>query len=219
MEGGLFSSFANDTLRKGDTVEVMEPVGKFYTILDPAHKKNYLAFAAGSGITPVLSIIKTTLRTEPNSNFTLVYGNRSRSSIIFFEELEGLKNKFIDRFTFINILSRERTEAAINFGRIDPDKVGFHAYARIFISVKPAKDIQRVAQKLSNLAEVSFLAMISGKYDLELNVQCRDNNHLIELMERMHKIEGIYETETNMYLKVFKIAQPDLDLVKDLWVK
>ena len=104
-------------------------------------------------------------------------------------------------------------------GRIDPDKVGFHAYARIFISVKPAKDIQRVAQKLSNLAEVSFLAMISGKYDLELNVQCRDNNHLIELMERIHKIEGIYETETNMYLKVFKIAQPDLNLVKDLWVK
>jgi Lrp/AsnC family transcriptional regulator for asnA, asnC and gidA len=104
-------------------------------------------------------------------------------------------------------------------GRIDPDKVGFHAYARIFIAVKPAKDIQRVAQKLSSLAEVSFLAMISGRYDLELNAQCRDNNHLIELMERIHKIAGVYETETNMYLKVFKIAQPDLDLVKDLWVK
>lgn len=123
VEGGLFSSFANDSLRKGDVVEVMEPVGKFYTKLDPSHKKNYLAFAAGSGITPVLSIIKTTLRTEPQSSFTLVYGNRSRSSIIFFEELEGLKNKFIDRFTFINILSRERTEAAINFGRIDTDKL------------------------------------------------------------------------------------------------
>ncbi len=123
VDGGLFSSFANDTLRRGDVVEVMEPVGKFYTPLDPANKKNYLAFAAGSGITPVLSIIKTTLRTEPGSHFTLVYGNRSRSSIIFFEELEGLKNKFIDRFTFINILSRERTEAAINFGRIDTEKL------------------------------------------------------------------------------------------------
>src|SRR5258708_435098 len=63
-------------------------------------------------------------------------------------------------------------------GRIDPDKVGFHAYARIFISVKPAKYIREVAKSLFNLAEVSFLAMISGKYDLELNVQCRDNNHL-----------------------------------------
>ena len=104
-------------------------------------------------------------------------------------------------------------------GRVDPDKVGFHAYARIFISVKPAKLIQATAKRLSQFPEVSFLAMISGKYDLELNVQCRDNNHLIELMEKIHVIEGVYETETNMYLKVFKIAQPDLDLVKDLWAK
>jgi Lrp/AsnC family transcriptional regulator for asnA, asnC and gidA len=104
-------------------------------------------------------------------------------------------------------------------GRVDPDKVGFHAYSRIFISVKPAKLIQVSAKKLSQFPEVSFLAMISGKYDLELNVQCRDNLHLIELMEKIHAIEGIYETETNMYLKVFKIAQPDLDLVKDLWAK
>ena len=72
---------------------------------------------------------------------------------------------------------------------------------------------------MSELPEVSFLAMISGKYDLELNVQCRDNNHLIELMEKIHLVEGVYETETNMYLRVLKIAQPDLDLVKDLWMK
>jgi ring-1,2-phenylacetyl-CoA epoxidase subunit PaaE len=123
VEGGLFSSFANDNLKEGDLLDVMEPVGKFYTELDPSNKKNYLAFAAGSGITPVISIIKTTLRAEPHSTFTLVYGNRSRSSIIFFEELEGLKNKFIDRFSFINILSRERTETPINFGRIDIGKL------------------------------------------------------------------------------------------------
>jgi len=123
VEGGLFSSFANEDLKEGDVLEVMEPVGKFYTELDPVNEKNYLAFAAGSGITPVISIIKTTLRTEPNSTFTLVYGNRSRSSIIFFEELEGLKNKFIDRFNLINILSRERTDSEINFGRIDIGKL------------------------------------------------------------------------------------------------
>jgi ring-1,2-phenylacetyl-CoA epoxidase subunit PaaE len=123
VEGGLFSSFANENLREGDELDVMEPVGKFYTELNPTNKKKYLAFAAGSGITPVISIIKTTLRTEPQSNFTLVYGNRSRSSIIFFEELEGLKNKFIDRFSFINILSRERTETPINFGRLDIGKL------------------------------------------------------------------------------------------------
>lgn len=123
VEDGLFSAYANDTLKAGDVLEVMEPVGKFYTELSPANKKNYLAFAAGSGITPVLSIINTTLRTEPGSSFTLVYSNKSRASIIFFEELEGLKNKFLARFNFINILSRERTESAINSGRINTGKL------------------------------------------------------------------------------------------------
>lgn len=123
VDGGLFSSFANDELKKGDTLEVMPPVGKFYTELDPANKKNYLAIAAGSGITPVISIIKTTLQTEPLSTFTLVYGNRSRSSIIFFEELEAIKNKYLQQFNFINVLSRERTDAPVNFGRINADKL------------------------------------------------------------------------------------------------
>lgn len=123
VEGGLFSSFANSELKKGDVLEVMQPVGKFYVALSPIHKKNYLGFAAGSGITPLLSIIKTTLRTEPQSSFTLVYGNKSRNSIIFFEELEALKNKYLQQFNFINILSRERTDATINFGRINTGKL------------------------------------------------------------------------------------------------
>jgi ring-1,2-phenylacetyl-CoA epoxidase subunit PaaE len=123
VEGGLFSSLANEQLKKGDVLEVMPPVGKFYTPLHPAQKKNYLAFAAGSGITPVLSLIKTTLAVEPQSSFTLVYGNRSRSSIIFFEELEGLKNKYIDRFHLIHILSRERTDTPLNSGRINAEKL------------------------------------------------------------------------------------------------
>ncbi|HEX7904393.1 MAG TPA: 1,2-phenylacetyl-CoA epoxidase subunit PaaE [Chitinophagaceae bacterium] len=123
VEDGLFSTFANENLKKGDSLEVMQPVGKFYTELDSSHKKNYIAFAAGSGITPVLSLIKTTLAVEPDSSFTLVYGNRSRSSIIFFEELEGLKNKYMNRFKLIHILSREKTDATINFGRIDATKL------------------------------------------------------------------------------------------------
>jgi len=123
QEGGLFSSFANEQLKKGDVLEVMPPVGKFYTQLDARQKKNYVAFAAGSGITPVISIIKTTLRTEPASQFTLVYANRNKNTIIFKEELEGLKDKFIDRFRIIHILSRERTDAPINSGRIDTNKL------------------------------------------------------------------------------------------------
>src|SRR6476659_7854364 len=96
QEGGLFSGFANERLKKGDVLEVMPPVGKFYTDLDPQQKKNYVAFAAGSGITPVISIIKTTLRAEPKSQFTMVYGNRNKNYIIFKEDLEGLKDKLID---------------------------------------------------------------------------------------------------------------------------
>ncbi|MBN8672481.1 MAG: phenylacetate-CoA oxygenase/reductase subunit PaaK [Chitinophagales bacterium] len=123
VEGGLFSTFANEQLKKGDTLDVMQPVGKFYTELDPAQSKKYVAFAAGSGITPVLSLIKTTLATEPLSNFTLVYGNKNRGSIIFFEELEGLKNKYMERFNLIHVLSREKTDSPISFGRITADKL------------------------------------------------------------------------------------------------
>lgn len=123
VEGGLFSDFANSILRNGDELEVLPPTGKFNTKLNPSNIKNYLAFAAGSGITPVISIIKTTLQTEPGSTFTLVYGNRNRNSIIFFEELEGLKNKYLQRFNLINVLSRERTDVPINYGRIDMEKL------------------------------------------------------------------------------------------------
>jgi ring-1,2-phenylacetyl-CoA epoxidase subunit PaaE len=122
VDDGIFSKYANESLKKGDVLEAMPPIGKFYTELNKAHKKSYVAFAAGSGITPILSIIKTTLLSEPDSQFTLVFGNRNRQSIIFKEELEGLKNKFIDRFRVIHILSREKMDAAINFGRIDKDK-------------------------------------------------------------------------------------------------
>ena len=123
VDGGVFSGYANSQLKKGDVLEVMSPVGKFNTTLHPAHTKKYIAFAAGSGITPVLSLIKTTLAVEPGSEFTLVYGNKNRNSVIFFEELEGLKNKYMDRFTLVHILSREKTDASINFGRIDRTKL------------------------------------------------------------------------------------------------
>jgi len=122
-ESGLFSMFANERLKEGDILEVMPPLGHFYTEVDPAQKKSYVAFAAGSGITPVISIIKTVLATEPQSDFTLVYGNKNRSSIIFREELEALKNKYINRFSIIHVLSREMTDAEINHGRIDTNKI------------------------------------------------------------------------------------------------
>lgn len=122
VEGGVFSQYANTYLQKGDLLDVMPPIGKFFTELDGHHTKKYVAIAAGSGITPIISIIKTTLLTEPNSQFLLVFGNKNRQSIIFKEEIEALKNRFINRFSVIHILSRERTDTPINFGRIDEAK-------------------------------------------------------------------------------------------------
>jgi ring-1,2-phenylacetyl-CoA epoxidase subunit PaaE len=122
VEGGRFSLFANERLRQGEELDVLPPTGSFYTALNPSNRKNYLAFAAGSGITPVISIIKATLATEPGSHFTLVYGNRHRSSIIFKEELEALKDRYMQRFVLHHILSREKTDAPLNYGRIDAEK-------------------------------------------------------------------------------------------------
>ena len=123
VAGGKFSTLANESIKAGDELELLPPTGRFNTKLNSVNSKKYIAFVAGSGITPVISIIKTTLHTEPNSSFTLVFGNRSRSSIIFFEELENLKNKYLQRFNLINILSREKMDTPLNSGRIDKEKL------------------------------------------------------------------------------------------------
>ncbi|OLY91073.1 ring-1,2-phenylacetyl-CoA epoxidase subunit PaaE [Cnuella takakiae] len=125
VAGGLFSTWVNEALKPGDVLEVMPPVGKFNTPLNPAQAKNYVAFAAGSGITPVLSLIKSTLDTEPQSTFTLVYGNRSITSIIFREELEAIKDRYLHRFRIYHILSREAMDSPLNNGRINREKTLF----------------------------------------------------------------------------------------------
>ena len=122
---GIFSTYINQELRAGDILEVMPPQGRFFTEAHPSQAKMYVAFAAGSGITPILSIIKTILRTEPQSQFCLVYGNRTRGSIIFKTELEALKNRFMDRLSIYHILSREKADAEILSGRIDAEKCRF----------------------------------------------------------------------------------------------
>lgn len=122
VENGLFSTYANQNFKAGDEVDLMTPTGHFYTPLDAANKKHYVAFAAGSGITPILSIIKTTLATEPNSTFTLVYGNKNTGSIIFLEEIEALKNKYLQQFQVFHVLSRESVDVPLLNGRIDANK-------------------------------------------------------------------------------------------------
>jgi ring-1,2-phenylacetyl-CoA epoxidase subunit PaaE len=122
VPGGLFSTHANERLEPGQQLEVLPPSGKFYTELKAGNRKRYLAFVAGSGITPVLSLMKTALTIESESHFTLVYGNRHRASIIFREQLEALKNRYMDRFALHHILSREQMDIPLQQGRIDAQK-------------------------------------------------------------------------------------------------
>ncbi len=119
VPGGLFSTHANENLRPGAVLDVMTPMGRFTTPLDPGAARTYLAFAAGSGITPVLSILKSVLAREPRSRFVLVYGNRTVSSILFREELEDLKNRHLGRLSIHHALSREPDESGLLSGRID----------------------------------------------------------------------------------------------------
>ncbi|WP_068312982.1 1,2-phenylacetyl-CoA epoxidase subunit PaaE [Polycladidibacter hongkongensis] len=123
VPGGVFSSFANDELKAGDTLEAMAPEGRFYTELQPDNVKSYLGFAVGSGITPILSIVKSTLAREPESEFTLVYANRSVGSIMFREELEDLKNTYMGRFTLIHVLKADAQEIDLFTGRLSPEKL------------------------------------------------------------------------------------------------
>jgi ring-1,2-phenylacetyl-CoA epoxidase subunit PaaE len=123
QEGGLFSGFANERLRPGDTLEVMTPTGHFTAPLDPAAARLYLGIAAGSGITPLISIIKTVLAREGRSRFVLLYGNRTTQSILFREALEELKDRFLDRLSVTHVLSREAQDVAALSGRIDAEKL------------------------------------------------------------------------------------------------
>lgn len=132
-ENGFFSTFANAELKKGDIIEVLPPTGNFYTEILPSQKKEYLFIAAGSGITPVISIIKTILSTQQNSNVALLYGNKNMASIIFKSQLESLKDKYLERFALHHIFSREKTESDFNFGRIDAAKLN---YVSQFINLK-----------------------------------------------------------------------------------
>ncbi|MBS1772732.1 MAG: phenylacetate-CoA oxygenase/reductase subunit PaaK [Bacteroidetes bacterium] len=122
VDDGKFSTYANDVLKKDDVLEVMPPMGKFSPRESNKKAKNYLAIAAGSGITPIMSIIKTVLENEPGSTVTLLYGNRNRNTIIFREEIEGLKNKYMKRVSVYHILSREQMDVPLFNGRISAEK-------------------------------------------------------------------------------------------------
>jgi Lrp/AsnC family transcriptional regulator for asnA, asnC and gidA len=114
--------------------------------------------------------------------------------------------------TRVNKLIDDGTISII--GRVTPEKVGFHSYAHIAVYVRPATLKEKVAQKIAKFKEVSFLALTSGDYDLEVDAMCRDNDHLVNFINEISTIEGVNQTKTTIYFKVYKYAQPDLNLLK-----
>ena len=124
VPGGRFSTWIHESLKAGDTIQVMAPEGRFFVPLDPKAERHYLGIAGGSGITPILSIMKTVLAAEPGSRFTLIYGNRKLRSTMFVEELEDLKNRYLARLTLHHVFSQESTELPLYGGRIGREKIG-----------------------------------------------------------------------------------------------
>jgi len=122
IKDGWFSSWANESLRAGTKIDAMPPAGNFFVPLDAANRKHYVGFAGGSGITPLLGILKTTLQAEPKSRFTLFYGNEASSTILFREELEDLKNTYMERFNLVHILNREHQDVELFNGTLTREK-------------------------------------------------------------------------------------------------
>jgi ring-1,2-phenylacetyl-CoA epoxidase subunit PaaE len=123
IHGGQYSTYANDVLKVGDIVEAMVPNGNFFIDIEPKAERNFIAIAAGSGITPIYSIIKTHLENEPNSTFKLFYTNQTAGSVILKEEIEGLKNRFIDRFEVFHFLTKQSRGIDLYNGRLDAEKL------------------------------------------------------------------------------------------------
>src|SRR5712675_473330 len=139
VDGGAFSNWAADELKAGDELDVMTPTGRFGVAHAPDEARVYVGFAAGSGITPILSIVKGVLAREPNSRFFLFYGNRSTSGMLFREALEELKDRFIQRLSVFHVISGEEQDIPILHGRLDGEKI------RVLLrSLVPAQSVDHV---------------------------------------------------------------------------
>lgn len=136
LPGGAFSEGVLDRLRVGDELDVMTPAGRFTTTLDPTARKRYVAVAAGSGITPVLSIVAAILEGEPGSTVSLVYANRTQRTVMFLDEVHDLKDRFPARLQIVHVLSRETQDVELLSGRLDADRM-----TRILQTLVPADDV------------------------------------------------------------------------------
>ncbi|MDQ0016407.1 ring-1,2-phenylacetyl-CoA epoxidase subunit PaaE [Variovorax boronicumulans] len=157
VRGGVFSNWINANLQPGDTLQVMAPQGRFFVPIEPASARHHVGIAGGSGITPILSIMKTVLAREPASRFTLIYGNRQLQSTMFKEEIEDLKNRYMTRLVLLHVFSDEHTDSPLGFGVMNREKIG-----EFLASVVPAKKIDHVYVcgpfQMNDEAEAALLA-------------------------------------------------------------
>ncbi|GAC1535073.1 MAG: phenylacetate-CoA oxygenase/reductase subunit PaaK [Ramlibacter sp.] len=157
VRGGVFSNWINQHLQPGDTIHVMAPQGRFFVPIEPRARRHHLGIAGGSGITPILSIMKTVLAREPASRFSLVYGNRSLKSTMFKEEIEDLKDRYMSRLVLHHVFSDEHTDAPLNMGVMDRDKL-----AEFLNGVVPAAAIDHAYVcgpfQMNDEAETALLA-------------------------------------------------------------
>ena len=169
VEEGVFSTWANESLKVGDEIQVMTPTGRFIANTKDENENHYVGIAAGSGITPVISILKSVLFNEPKSSFTLFYGNKNASSVIFKEELEDLRSTYLGRLELHNILSREDQGMDYAHGRIDAEKVKY--FAENFINVKDVFSYYICGpQEMTEISRdtLESLGVDSGKIHFEL---------------------------------------------------
>jgi len=157
VKGGVFSNWINEFLKPGDQISVMAPQGRFFVPIEPGARRHHVGIAGGSGVTPILSTMKTVLAREPLSRFTLIYGNRALKSTMFKEEIEDLKNKYLTRLTLHHVFSDEHTDAPLNMGVMNRDKI-----AEFLTSVVPAASIDHVficgPFQMNDEAEAALLA-------------------------------------------------------------
>lgn len=174
VKNGLFSNYANDNFKAGDQIEAMPPQGSFYTEIDADNQKDYMCIAVGSGITPIISIIKTVLENEPESRVSLIYGNRRTASMMFRDELSFIKNRYMDRFQWVNIMDEEDQGADLLNGRIDNQK-GAALHASKLIDIL-ATDEAFICGPEAMMSEVSRGFRASGLSEDQIHYELFSNS-------------------------------------------
>ena len=214
---GVFSNYAFSKLKKGDVLQVMPPHGEFYLEIEPQTSKNFIAFAAGSGITPILSIIKTHLQKEPKSTFKLFYLNRTVKSIIFKEEIEQLKNEFFGRFQVFYFLTKEQRDISFLNGRFDKEKLA--VLTKTFIDIEDTNHCfvcgpQDMIFLIRDELQAAGLSKDKIHYELFFSGSSEEENrHIAEVLES--KTEGTEVTVIDGGKEFHFIMDDDFDTILD----